>query len=73
MNIKNEYEKKQHNDKIKRVMNSPVCMWMGIIMCPVLLILGCLVNISINTIDRIQSIQRKNKHKRKVHPNKKEK
>jgi len=73
MNIKNEYEKKQHNDKIKRVMNSSVCMWTGILMCPVLLILGCIVNRSIKTIDCIRSIRRKKKNKRKVHPNKKEK
>jgi hypothetical protein len=71
MNIKNEYEKKKQNDKIKRVMHSPVCMWTGILMCPVLLILGGIVNRSIKTIDCIR--QRKKKHKRKIHPKKKEK
>ena len=72
MNIKNEYERKERSDKLKRVMNSPICMWTGIIMCPVLLVLGCIVNISSNTIDRIRHIRKKNKNKnkRKIIPKK---
>lgn len=70
MNLTNEYERKERSDKVKRVMNSPICMWTGIIMCPVLLVLGCIVNISSNTIDRIRHIRKKNKNKRKIIPKK---
>ena len=70
MNLTNEYERKESSDKLKRVMNSPICMWTGIIMCPVLLVLGSLVNISSNTIDRIRRIRKQNKNKRKIIPKK---
>jgi len=71
MNLANEYEKKERSDKLARVMSSPICMWTGIIMCPVLLILGGTVNIISNITD---CIRRKRKiNKRKIHPKKKEK
>ena len=69
MNITNQYEKKQRSDKYNRIMNSPVCMWTGIMMCPLLLILGGIVNISSNIIDRIQRIRSKRKrNKQTIHP-----
>jgi len=74
MNVTNEYERKQRKDKLARVMHSPICMWTAIIMCPVWLILGGIVNISSNTIDCIRRIRKKRKiNKRKIHPKKKEK
>ena len=72
MDITRKYEDKQRRDKCNRIMNSTVCMWTGIMMCPLLLILGGIVNISSNITDRIRDIRRKKKiNKRKIHPKKK--
>lgn len=72
MNITNECDRKKRRDKLARVMHSPICMWTAIIMCPVWLILGGIVNISSNITDRIRDIRRKKKiNKRKIHPKKK--
>jgi len=71
MDLTNAHDRKKRSDKIKKILNAPGCGCLGFIICPVLLLVGCIVNTSSNCIDRIRSIRKMNKrkrNKRKTHP-----
>ena len=71
MNLTNQYELKNSRDKFRKQMKSPIFQCIGMVLCPLLLTLGCIVNTSSKIIDSIRTnrktvkrrTSKKNKHK----------
>lgn len=71
MNLTNQYELKTRGDKFRKQMKSPIFQCIGMLLCPLLLTLGCIVNTSSKIIDSIKTKRKtikrrtaqKNKHK----------